>query len=98
MKKLLTYLRQELYLWRLAKIETKLFARQKQEEKELRRKYYNTSKPPHFKLWLAAQTAMEKRHDQEHAQAIKAIHWMKPRNIEATIKTNSPYRRWSAPK
>lgn len=88
MKKLLTYLHQTFYLWRLAKIETKLFARHKQEEKELRRKYYNTSKPPHFKLWWAAMTAMEKRQDQEHTKAVQVIAWMKPKNIQVTRKPN----------
>lgn len=87
MKKLLTHLHQEFYLWRLRTIERTLFARHKKEEKELRRKYYSTAKPPHFKLWWAAMTAMEKRQDQEHGKAIQVIAWMKPKNIQVTSKT-----------
>lgn len=91
MKKLLTYLHQTFYLWRLAKIETKLFARHKKEEKELRRKFYSTAKPPHFKLWWAAMIAMEKRQEKEYTEAVQTIAWMKPKTITVTRKSTNIY-------
>jgi hypothetical protein len=68
-----------IYQYLVKRIESKLFPKWKQQEKELRRRHLQHSQGAHFKLWWAAMKDMERKQEKEYQDELSKIEWLRPK-------------------